>query len=79
MTCGFSRVTGKSRVSSWAKLSRGASVPEVSRMQRTPSAHSCAMATPGSKHQYDSVGTSCPPARIMLACAERPMLPDQVS
>ena len=62
-TWGFSRVTGKSRESSCAKLSRGASVPDVSKMLRTLSAHSAAIATPGSKHQYDSVGTSCPPAR----------------
>ena len=53
MTCGFSRVTGKSSCSSAAKLGSGASVPLVSRKHRVLSAASRRSARPGRKHlQY---------------------------
>ena len=58
MTWGFSKEIGNSSCSSCAKLSRGESVPLVSSTQRTARPSSWRMATPGSKHQYDSVGTS---------------------
>ena len=62
MTCGFWSCSGKGSASSCPKLPSGLSVPLVSSTQRTCSAASARMATPASKHQYDSVGASKPSA-----------------